>query len=81
VELRVRDHGPGLPEGVQWLRPFSKSAHQAAESSPGVGLGLALSRRLARQLGGSLRSEPPAAMPGACLVLTLPSCPSASKTA
>ncbi len=72
VELRVRDFGPGLPVGSGWPRPFSKSAHQAAESSPGVGLGLALSRRLARQLGGSLHSERPADGPGACLVLTLP---------
>lgn len=80
VELRVRDYGPGLPASVGWPRPFSKSAHQAAESSPGVGLGLALSRRLARQLGGSLRSEPPVGGRGACLVLTLSRSSAAVKT-
>ena len=57
LALIVRDHGPGLPPGVirTLFRPFSKSAHDAAHSAPGVGLGLALSRRLARALGGDLR--------------------------
>ena len=57
VALDVIDHGPGLrPEVIRKLfRPFSKSADDAAHSAPGVGLGLALSRRLARSLGGDLR--------------------------
>ena len=57
LALTVRDHGPGLhPKVIRRLfRPFSKSAHDAAQSAPGVGLGLALSRRLARALGGDLR--------------------------
>ncbi|MDZ7618032.1 MAG: HAMP domain-containing sensor histidine kinase, partial [Patescibacteria group bacterium] len=55
-ELTVRDHGPGVARDVanRLFRPFSKSARDAAESAPGVGLGLALSRRLARQMGGDL---------------------------
>ncbi len=59
LELGVRDHGPGLPADVErrLFRPFSKSAHEAAESAPGVGLGLALSRRMARRLGGRLRFD------------------------
>ncbi|HEX5471768.1 MAG TPA: ATP-binding protein, partial [Lacipirellulaceae bacterium] len=36
------------------MQPFSKSAQESAESAPGVGLGLALCRRLAKQLGGRL---------------------------
>ena len=55
--LRVRDHGQGISgEAARRLfRPFSKSATEAAHSAPGVGLGLALSRRLARTLRGDLR--------------------------
>ncbi|MCL4191805.1 MAG: HAMP domain-containing histidine kinase, partial [Thermoguttaceae bacterium] len=72
VELRISDHGPGIaPSAAKRLfRPFSKSAREAAHSAPGVGLGLALSRRLARDMGADLaldrRSE------GASFVLTLP---------
>jgi signal transduction histidine kinase len=56
VELIIRDHGPGIAvaERVRIFRPFHKSAREAAETKPGVGLGLALSRRLARQQGGDL---------------------------
>lgn len=62
VALAVRDHGPGLPprEAARLFRPFRKSARDAAGTVPGVGLGLALARRLARQMGGDLTSEPPA---------------------
>ena len=71
--LRVRDHGPGISskEARRLFRPFSKSAQQAAHSAPGVGLGLALSRRLARSLGGDLRLEK-AIGEGTCFVLSLP---------
>lgn len=57
----VRDHGPGISasERRKIFRPFHKSAQAAAESQPGVGLGLALSQRLARQLGGRLTHEVP----------------------
>jgi signal transduction histidine kinase len=56
VLLRIRDHGPGIPCPVQLrlFRPFHRSASEAAQSAPGVGLGLAFSRRLARALGGDL---------------------------
>lgn len=73
LALSVRDHGPGLPDRARrrLFRPFSKSAHDAACSAPGVGLGLALSRRVARALGGDLRlgrNGPD----GVSFVLTLP---------
>jgi signal transduction histidine kinase len=60
VEFRVRDHGAGVSahEAKQLFEPFSKSADQAANSAPGVGLGLALCRRLAKQLGGRLELQP-----------------------
>jgi signal transduction histidine kinase len=82
VALRVADHGPGLPPTVRrrLFEPFSKSAEEAAGSAPGVGLGLALSRRLARDMGGDLRlehgnghvAEGGAEPDGACFVLSLP---------
>jgi len=73
VRFRVRDHGPGIDrhEAKRLFRPFSKSATDAANSAPGVGLGLALCRRLARELGGSLAWQPIPG-PGASFVLTLP---------
>jgi len=76
--LRVRDHGQGISaEGARRLfRPFSKSAHEAAHSAPGVGLGLALCRRLSRSMGGDLRLDQ-LVKGGACFVLTLPITPSA----
>jgi signal transduction histidine kinase len=73
LELTVRDHGPGLSRRAsrRLFRPFSKSAHDAAHSAPGVGLGLALSRRIARALGGELQLKQDSPE-GACFLLTLP---------
>ncbi|MBL9116089.1 MAG: hypothetical protein JNJ83_13865 [Verrucomicrobiaceae bacterium] len=56
VVIEVRDFGPGIATGQlkKLFRPFEKSATEAAHSAPGVGLGLALCKRLARELGGDL---------------------------
>ena len=72
VEIIVADHGPGIPltERRRIFRAFHKSAREAAESRPGVGLGLALSRRLAKSLGGGLECVD--SNEGACFVLRLP---------
>ncbi|MFD2256413.1 sensor histidine kinase [Luteolibacter algae] len=61
IEIHVIDHGPGIPvdECKRIFRPFHKSAKQAAESMPGVGLGLALSQRLARSMNGSISCRQP----------------------
>lgn len=56
VCVHVSDHGPGVTraEARRVFRPFHKSASEAARSAPGVGLGLALSKRLARASGADL---------------------------
>jgi len=73
MEISVSDHGPGVSavEAGRLFRPFTKSANQAAQTAPGVGLGLAVSRRLARDLGGALELAT-AAGSGAVFTLTLP---------
>jgi signal transduction histidine kinase len=71
----VRDHGPGFlsPRDAARSAPFSKSAEEAAETAPGVGLGLALCRRLARELGGRLEiAANGAPHAGATVTLRLP---------
>ncbi len=72
LAVRVRDFGPGIPEAERGrlFRPFEKLGLREARRAPGVGLGLALCRRLARMLGGGLAFE--SASPGAAFVLTLP---------
>jgi signal transduction histidine kinase len=56
MRLAVRDHGPGISHArsSRRMQAFGKSAQESADTAPGVGLGLALCRRLARQLGGRL---------------------------
>lgn len=71
--LAVRDHGPGIPRHEQntIFLPFHKSARDAAHSAPGVGLGLALCRRLAAELGGTLELDQ-SWKQGSSFVLRLP---------
>lgn len=73
VQFAVIDHGPGITasEAKRLFQPFSKSVQQAANSAPGVGLGLALCRRLASELGGQLDLESGQEC-GAEFLLTLP---------
>jgi signal transduction histidine kinase len=74
--ITLRDHGPGLARGGRrrLFHPFHRSAEQATGEAPGVGLGLALSQRLARDFGGDLRAVDPADG-GAAFELTLPLAP------
>ena len=68
--LTVEDEGPGSPE-ADLERIFDIYVTKAARRGRGIGLGLPLSRRLARLLGGELRAV---TRPGAgrCFVLELP---------
>ncbi len=62
VEIRVRDNGPGIdPEKQQTVfDPFIQVDRRLSNPREGVGLGLAISRDLARAMGGDLtvRSAP-----------------------
>jgi len=57
VVLSVRDHGPGVPdrEAASVFRPFIRGSGHAHGSTPGLGLGLAICRSLAKDLGGDLK--------------------------
>ncbi len=56
VRVRVQDQGPGVPpaERERIFEPFYRPAG-ASETGKGVGLGLALVRRIARHHGGEAR--------------------------
>jgi len=71
--ILVSDNGPGVPAnlGGAIFKPFDRGRVQAADPRPGIGLGLALSRGLARDLGGELELLP-GTQPGACFRLRLP---------
>jgi signal transduction histidine kinase len=74
VQFAVRDFGPGVPASVRQriFAPFDRGAIATGDNDqPGVGLGLALARGLARDLGGELRLGTVDG-PGACFVLALP---------
>jgi len=72
IIFEVSDEGRGIArsEKRRLFRAFHKSAQDAAHDKPGVGLGLALCRRLARALGGDLKLGNPADG-GASFVLIL----------
>lgn len=57
LEILVSDHGPGVPrrERERVFGEFHRGPGAAEGSRPGLGLGLALSRGLARETGGDLR--------------------------
>ncbi len=71
--FRTRDHGPGVTSAVAGsiFSPFDRGDRDSADPASGIGLGLALSRGLARDLGGNLTLETNPDS-GACFVLELP---------
>jgi signal transduction histidine kinase len=81
LQLSVRDHGPGISaeQKSRLFQPFSRSGRDTANAAPGVGLGLALSRRLARDMGGDLFRDEKIA-DGTAFVLTLPVLDSATRS-
>jgi len=74
VRYIVRDEGAGIPE-ADLERVFDIYVTKAVGENRGVGLGLSLSRRLARLLGGDLHAVPAAHGEGGRFVLDLPASP------
>lgn len=74
--FQVQDHGPGVEKKyrARMFQPFCKSDQDAANSAPGVGLGLALCQRMAKTLKGRLylAAEKSSDATGACFVLEIP---------
>ena len=56
AQFAVRDFGPGVAPKYKkrMFQPFCKSDQDAANTAPGVGLGLALCQRMAASLNGTL---------------------------
>ena len=74
VRMRVTDTGRGIPPGQldRIFEPFVQiDRHRTHESQQGVGLGLAISRDLARAMAGELTAES-APGAGSTFTLTLP---------
>ena len=68
LTLCITDRGPGLSSAA---KPFTAFGKSKSDPVPGIGLGLFLSRQLARDIGGDLTHTPSAA-PGAAFTLSLP---------
>ncbi len=72
LQLRVRDHGPGVPD-AQWAQlaePFYRADAARQRGTGGVGLGLYLCRLVVQAHGGQLTLRP--AHPGLEAVVDLP---------
>ena len=59
VELRVVDHGPGLPHGAadSVFAPFERLGGHTDTGEPGVGLGLSVAQGFMTAMHGTIRAE------------------------
>lgn len=71
LRFAVSDTGPGVPAAAadRVFDSFTQADETISRSHGGAGLGLTISRALARQLGGDLQLRP--ALVGACFVLSI----------
>lgn len=72
LSIEVSDTGPGIPEAYlpRLFTPFDQLSSAVVRQHGGSGLGLVISRELARLMGGDLTAASPAGG-GAALTLTL----------
>ena len=68
--IHVVDDGPGVtPDEIRRIFQPGERGQAAGDGSAGAGLGLALARRLARQVGGDVMAQ---AAPGGRFTVELP---------
>lgn len=70
--VRIRDHGPGVPEAElgRLFEPFYRVERDRDRASGGAGLGLAIARRAVELHGGTIAAEN--AGPGLAVTLRIP---------
>ncbi|WP_053938129.1 ATP-binding protein [Amantichitinum ursilacus] len=59
VDIRIEDHGPGLPDDYldKVFEPFYRMESSRSRETGGVGLGLAIARNIVQRHGGNIRLE------------------------
>lgn len=73
VVVTARDSGIGLsPANLSWIFEMFSQVTPATQGGGGLGIGLALVKRLAELHGGSVRAESPGEGLGSTFTLTLP---------
>lgn len=60
IKIEVQDNGPGIAADVmnRLFTPYTQASQETARTYGGTGLGLAVSRQLARLMGGELDARP-----------------------
>tara|TARA_Y100001934_G_scaffold263560_1_gene339402 strand:+ start:4675 stop:6393 length:1719 start_codon:yes stop_codon:yes gene_type:complete len=60
LSIDVSDHGPGIPphQQEQVFEPFARLSNRLSDGVTGTGIGLTISRELARRHGGDLKIVP-----------------------
>jgi len=83
VELAVRDDGLGIEPGLieRLFEPFVQAERGLARSAGGLGLGLALVKRLVELHGGSVRAHSDGHGRGAAFELVFPAAPPPARDA
>jgi len=78
IDITIRDTGIGIaPEAMPVLFEFGVAEDTSATKYGGTGLGLALSQRLCRLMGGALMAQSEAGL-GSCFTIRLPTQPPAA---